>query len=337
MSLKDYLKDKYKELILIIISIIIIFILLILFNSHELLIIFIMTILILNLIIIYINDFIKRKLFYNSTKKILKSLDQKYLITEIVEDTNFIDGKIMLEYLYEIDKSMHEYVNKYKSNSKEFIEYIELWCHEIKTPISTIKLIIENNHNEITNSIEEEINKIETYIEQVLYFSRSGNVEKDYIIKNTNLKEVINKVIKKNRKTLISKKIKVEINELYNTNTDAKWIEFIINQIISNSIKYSKDKESFIKIYSKNNKNNVILYIEDNGIGINSSEIGRVFDKGFTGSNGRKKYNSTGIGLYLCKKLCNKLGHNIEISSKENSKTIVTIIFPKSSMIKDAM
>ncbi len=112
-------------------------------------------------------------------------------------------------------------------------------------------------------------------------------------------------------------------------------MEFIINQIIINSIKYSKEKDAYIKVSYKNNKNNVMLFIEDNGIGIDSTEIEKVFNKGFTGTNGRKKYNSTGIGLYLCKKLCDKLGHNITISSKINEKTTVTIIFPNNSLIKN--
>ena len=115
-------------------------------------------------------------------------------------------------------------------------------------------------------------------------------------------------------------------------NTDSKWIEFIINQIISNSIKYCKDKNSIIEIYSKENKNNVILYIKDNGIGIEDTEIDKVFDKGFTGINGRKKSKSTGIGLYLCKKLCNKLGHEIKLESLLNEYTTLSLIFPKNSM-----
>ena len=200
MRLIDYLKDKYKELILITFSTTIILVLLLIFNANILLTCFIMIVLILNILIIYTNDFIKRKLFYDNTKKVLNKLDKKYLITEIINDSHFIDGNIFLDYLYEIDRSMHEYINEYKKYNKDFIEYIELWCHEIKTPVATTKLVIENNRNDITNSIEEELNKIEAYIEQVLYFSRSGNVEKDYIIKKTDLNEIVNKVIKRNKK-----------------------------------------------------------------------------------------------------------------------------------------
>ena len=116
--------------------------------------------------------------------------------------------------------------------------------------------------------------------------------------------------------------------------SDPKWLEFIINQIMVNSIKYSKENP-IIKFEVKENKNNVILSIEDNGIGIKTSEIGRIFDKGFTGTNGRIKKKATGLGLYLAKKLCDKLGHNITITSKENEYTKVTIVFPISSLINN--
>lgn len=333
MRLMDYIKDKYKEIILSILSILMIILILLTFKVSTLIIFFITFILLINFIIIFIYNFLKRKIFYNNTKKILDGLDKKYLITEIIKEPNFIEGKIFLDCLYEIDKSMLENVNKYKNSSKDFIEYIELWCHEIKTPLACADLITENNINETTISIKEELDKIDYFIEQVLYYVRSGNVEKDYIIKKTDLRKIVESVIKKNKKNFINRKIKVKINDLSVVDTDSKWIEFIINQIISNSIKYCKDKNASIEIYSKENKNNVVLYIEDNGIGIEESEIERVFDKCFTGSNGRKKYKSTGIGLYLCKKLCDKLGHKIEIASILNEKTTVSLIFPKSSMI----
>lgn len=335
MSLLEYIKDKYKEILVCVLSTLLIIVILLIFEVEFVISCFILIIILTNYLVIFIYNFIKRKYFYDNFIKALSTLDQKYLITEVIKEPNFIEGKKMLEYLYDIDKTMNEYVNDYKTTSKDFIEYIELWCHEIKTPLATSNLIIDNNQNEVTKNIKEEIDKIDSFIEQVLYYARSGSVEKDYIIKDTDLKVIVDKVIKKNRKTLINKKIKVDISNLHIVKTDSKWMEFIINQIIINSIKYSKDKNSIIKIYSKENKNNNILYIEDNGIGIKNDEIDRVFDKGFTGTNGRLKYNSTGFGLYLCKKLCDKLDHNVKITSIENEKTTVMIVFPKSNMINE--
>lgn len=228
---------------------------------------------------------------------------------------------------------MLEDVNYYKHLQDEYKEYIELWIHEVKIPIATSKLIIENNRNSITSSIDEEIDKIDEYIEQALFYARSNSVEKDYIIRKINLREVVNTVIKKNKKQFISLKIKLDVKdikrEIY---VDSKWVIFILNQIMSNSIKYLDKEEKNITIYSEENKENVVLYIKDNGLGIKESEVSRVFEKGFTGSNGRKNLKkSTGMGLYLSKKLCDKLGLAVSLTSSEGIGTTVKIIFPKNS------
>ena len=195
-------------------------------------------------------------------------------------------------------------------------------------------MVIENNKNQATKSINEELDKIENYVEQALYYAKSNTIEKDYYIKKCMLKEIVNESIKRNKNILIQEKIRIDLHDLENqVNTDSKWINFILNQIIQNSIKYmKKETEKEIEIYSKKGIDKVILYIADNGIGIKEEEIKKVFDKGFTGTNGRmSNKKSTGIGLYLCKKLCDKLGINIALESKENEGTIVKIIFPQNS------
>ena len=220
--------------------------------------------------------------------------------------------------------------------TEDYKEYIEMWIHEIKIPIATSHMIVENNKTQVTKSIDEELEKIENYIEQVLYYARSSTVEKDYYISKCNLKEIVNEVILKNKTALIGEKISINTHDLeLKVNTDSKWVVFILNQILQNSIKYRKISEQFkIEIYSKEGKENVILYIKDNGIGIKKGEITKVFEKGFTGTNGRMlNKKSTGIGLYLCKKLCDKLGMGIELDSDENKGTEVRLVFPRSSHV----
>ena len=194
-------------------------------------------------------------------------------------------------------------------------------------------MIIENNKNDVTKSINEELDKVENYTEQALYYARSNAVEKDYIITKANLKDIVNNAILKNKAMLLNQKISLDLDNLdQEVYTDGKWATFIINQIIQNSIKYSKDNDKKISIHAKAMSDKVILYIKDNGIGIKKGEITRVFEKGFTGENGRiigKK--STGIGLYLCKKLCDRLGLAIELNSEKDKGTEVRIVFPKGS------
>lgn len=195
-------------------------------------------------------------------------------------------------------------------------------------------MVIENNKNEVTKSIDEELDRVEYYIEQALFYARSNTVEKDYYIKKVKLKNIVNEAIKKNKNVLIGEKISINIHDVdFEVNTDNKWTKFILNQVIQNSRKYRKPNENLeIEIYAKKGVENVILYIKDNGIGIKKGEITRVFEKGFTGTNGRlSNKKSTGIGLYLCRKLCDKLGIAIELNSIQNEGTEVRLVFPKGS------
>ncbi|MCW6110151.1 sensor histidine kinase [Clostridium sporogenes] len=278
-------------------------------------------------------QFIKYKNYYDEVDSILENLDNKYLLPEIIREANFIEGEKLNSILKEISRDMHENVKYYKDMQEDYREYIETWVHEIKTPIASTKLIIENNRNEVTNKIDFQMDRIEGFVEQVLYYSRSNNVSKDYIIKQINLDLVVRNVIKRNYRDFIHKKIKLDIKDIDEiVHSDGKWIEFIINQIIVNSIKYSNSKEPIISVYSTKKANSVMLTIEDNGAGIIDKDINRVFEKGFTGENGRKFSKSTGMGLYLCEKLCSKLGLKIIIVSEVNKGTKVTLIFPLSSM-----
>ena len=278
-------------------------------------------------------EYCHKKHFYCHIQQHLQELDNKYLLSEVMESPDFIEGELLKDILQETGKSMLENVNTYKHLQEDYKEYIELWIHEIKTPIAASKMIIENNKSEVTRSIEEELSKIENYTEQALFYARSNSVEKDYIITKSNLKEIVNNAVLKNKNSLLSNKVSLEIHNIEETvYTDSKWTVFMISQILQNSIQYTKGENSTIEIYAKPKSEKIVLYIKDNGIGIQKGEITRVFEKGFTGSNGRiigKK--STGIGLYLCKKLCDKLGLKIELDSEKDIGTEVRMIFPKNS------
>ena len=335
MDFKLFFKEKVITILLLLFGIITIEIFLMAYNVGMFIKIYIPLIIIGLYMISIIIEYFKRKKFYDNLLKILEELDEKYLITEIINTPDFLEGKILKNTIETIDKSMLENVNKYKYMTEDYKEYIELWIHEIKIPIATSKMVIENNKNAITKSIDEELDKVENYIEQALFYARSNTVEKDYYIRKVVLKEIVNESIKKNKSSLIQEKISIDIHDLeIEVNTDNKWIVFILNQIIQNSIKYRKKENSVIEIYANQGKENVILYIKDNGIGIKQGEITRVFEKGFTGTNGRlSNKKSTGIGLYLCKKLCNKLGIGIELNSVQNEGTEVRLVFPQSSHI----
>ena len=336
MNFKLFLKEKAITILLLLFGIITIEIFLMAYNVGLFIKIYIPHIIMGLYVVSIAIEYFKNKKFYDNLSNMLEELEEEYLITEIINTPDFLEGKLLKNTIETIDKSMLENVNKYKYMTEDYKEYIELWIHEIKIPIAASKMVIENNKNEVTKSIDEELDKVENYIEQALFYARSNTVEKDYYIRKVVLKEIVNESIKKNKSSLIQEKISIDIHDLdIEVNTDNKWIVFILNQIIQNSIKYRRKENSAIEIYANQGKENVILYIKDNGIGIKQGEITRVFEKGFTGTNGRlSNKKSTGIGLYLCKKLCNKLGIGIELNSVQNEGTEVKLVFPKDSYIE---
>lgn len=334
MRLRDFLKEKIIYMTVMSICLIIIWTILSVIDADLYISGFITVLILLPAVISMIIEFYKKARYYNEIKETLEKLDRKFLLSSILEKTDFLEGQIFYNVMKDVNKSMNDEIAKYKRFNREYREYIEMWVHEIKTPIASSNLIFENNKNDITKSLAEEMNKIDGYVEQALYYAKSNSVEKDYIILGTSLKEIVNSVIRKNSKVLINKRIKIEIFEDdFVVYVDKKWMEFIINQIINNSIKYMDKGTKVLKITAQNSENRVALTIEDNGIGMNEKDVSKAFEKGFTGENGRRFSKSTGIGLYLCKKLCDKLALGISIFSLQGKGTKVQIVFPKSEMM----
>ena len=263
MKFRDFLKEKLYYIILLAFILISSDILLMIYNISLFMVLYITIVPILGFLICLIIEYNIKNSFYKRLEKQMAELDEKYLISEIVQNPNFIEGKILINTIQDIDKSMLENVNKYKHLTEDYKEYIELWIHEIKIPIATSKLIIENNKSKETKSIDEELGKIENFVEQVLYYARSNNVEKDYYISKTKLSEIVNSAILKNKNILLSNKINLEIGDIdKQVVTDSKWTIFILNQIIQNSVKYMNKDIKTMKIYAEEKKEKVILYKE---------------------------------------------------------------------------
>ena len=329
MKLIEYIKEKFVFMVINIVMILSGVVVLKALKVDTYTIVFISILNLIGVFSCYIYDYFNRKKYYDNLFKNLDGLDKKYFIAEILESGDFIESNIIYSVLEECTKSMKDEVADLKRNINDYKEYIETWVHEIKTPIASARLILENDEGYINKSVLEEIEKVEGFIEQVLFYARSSTVERDYIIKKIPLKNSINSVIRKNANILIEKRVKIQLEDIEKkVYCDSKWIEFILQQIISNSVKYMDKDEKYIKIRCLEKDKNIILKILDNGIGISEKSIEKVFEKGYTGENGRKYNNSTGMGLYLCKKLCLKLGLGISIKSKLGVGTEVTIVFP---------
>ena len=332
MNKKEYLKDKSWLLAIKIVAYIIILLILLAFKVNKEATLAISLVYIVGMMIELAIDYYRKKTFYNNFKEKLEKLDQKYLIAELLDDPSFVEGKILTNSLYEINKSMIEKINEYKIKTQDFKEYVELWIYEVKLPVSSLTLMLHNRKSEENKKLQEQLARLDNYLEQILYYVRSENAEKDYLITSINLAKVISNVALKNKDILLEKKINLMVSDVnINVLTDSKWLEFIINQIIDNSIKYSKEKNAYIKIVAKEEDDRVDLAIYDNGIGIKKEDLPRVFEKTYTGTNGRSSKNSTGMGLYIVKKLCERLNHKISIKSVEKEFTCVKISFIKNN------
>ena len=334
MKLSRYLKDKLYFKILFITFLSLIILLLVGFKVSLELIIVIISLLVIFAILVLIIEYLKKRNFYNEFINIVDKLDKKYLVIEMLNSPNFQEGEILYNELFEINKSMLENIKNYEISMNDFKDYIEMWIHEVKIPLSSLVLMIHNNKNNISSKMVDQVNRLDNYVDQVLFYVRAENAEKDYLIKKTELNKVINKIALKNKDYILENNICFSVlNCEKKVLTDSKWLEFIIDQIINNSIKYKRDiASSFIKIYTEENNEEIRLIIYDNGIGIDAKDLPRVFDKTYTGTNGRLKSKSTGMGLYIAKNLCEKLGHKIAIESKVNEYTKVIITFNKESI-----
>ena len=333
MKYKDYLKDNIVSVLIYLFTTILLVTLLFAFKTNIYLLIICIFLLLVSGFIISLYSFLRKNIFYKSYLNSLDKLTEKYLILETIKEPTTYEEKIIVNSLYDINKSMIEAINEYKRNIVEFKEFVEIWIHEVKIPISS--LVLKCHNQKYDKDLLSIIRRLDNSIDEVLYYVRSENTEKDFVINEVDLKDVIRDVSIKNKDDLLLNNIdfSTSINSK-NISTDRKWLEFIINQIINNSIKYKKEKDSIITISSYDKEDKTILEIYDNGIGIPGSDIKRVFDKSFTGTNGRSKVKSTGMGLYIVKKLCDKLGYNIYIESKEGNYTKVIIELGSNDLYK---
>ena len=276
-------------------------------------------------------NFMRKHRFYSELGEKLRGLDKKYLIHEMINKPDFLEGELTYEALCEANKAMCENVAKYRKSASDFREFIEMWVHEVKLPLSSLQLMAHNHKDELGEKSLEQLRRIDSYTDQVLYYARSENAEKDYIIKEISLKRTVANTALKNRESIQIAGASIETEGLDITvMTDGKWLEFMLGQFTANSLKYTvKDREPAIRISAEEHEDKVLLHFRDNGVGIPENDIPRVFNKCFTGENGHTYAKSTGMGLYIVKSLCDRLGHSISVTSERGSFTEFTITFSK--------
>lgn len=277
----------------------------------------------------FLLGFARRKRYFHKLDRTLEQLDQPYLIADMMDAGYRFEDKKYRQILRKSNKAVIERIHGIEQEQKEYREYMEGWVHEVKTPLTTIGLICENKKDDQARKILTELAKLDNDVETMLFYARADQVYQDYLIQPVNLYEVVIRVITKNKQLLIQNQVQPEITfSDAVVPSDPKWVEFILNQIVLNSVKYRRDHGAKITFSMQMANAQKSLIIKDNGIGILEEEQKRVFDKGFTGTNGRSHAKSTGIGLYLCKRLCDKLQIGIALHSKPMDYTAVILTFP---------
>ncbi len=280
--------------------------------------------------------YLSRKRYFEELFLLLDELDARYLLAEVMKPSWRLEDRIYRDILRKSNKSVIEKIHRLEDEQRDYKEYIESWIHEAKTPITAMHLIIGNiQEKESARRFEAELGKMENLVEMVLYYARMEQAYQDYLITKTPLRRVVLDSIQRNRVHFMENQMQIDLQmEEVFVSTDEKWVLFLLNQIFSNCMKYRRESGAKISIFTKRQENGLSLIVEDNGCGIKPEEIRRIFQKGFCGSNGRKNQYSTGIGLYLCQRLCDKLQIGIHAQSEPGQYTRMILTFPDSDFQK---
>lgn len=260
------------------------------------------------------------------------SYRRRYLQIHSIQYPQYTDPSVYPVFISLIEKEEYRLIevlsaeiqkneNTHEKEMKDMIDYYTVWVHQIKTPIAAMKLHLQNEDNPLSRSLQTDLFHIEQYVEMVLAYLRLSSKQTDYLFQNYDMDSLLKSVLRRFADEFIERKISLDYKLLnMQAITDKKWLCFVLEQVISNALKYTP--EGTIHIYGIHHDS---ICIEDTGIGINKEDLPRIFENGFTGYNGRLSPQASGIGLYLCKKVCENLSHSIEASSLPSKGTTITI------------
>lgn len=269
-------------------------------------------------------QYFSHRKFYNRLSQPLESLDDSFQKTEQTPISEALESLLKDQYKY-----YQKQLKKLEHGQEEHLKFMDQWVHQMKTPLSVIELSAQNLDEPVSSNIREETERMKTGLNTILYMARLRSIEQDFHIKPVPLSKIIHEVNGENKRFYIRNQVypKLHIEKELTVETDEKWLYFMLSQLINNAVKYSAgiSNNILISIYEK--KGEAILEVQDYGVGIPNTDKKRVFAPFFTGKNGRKFRESTGMGLYLTKEAAEHLGHRIELDSIVGEGTTFRIIF----------
>lgn len=282
----------------------------------------------LGLSAVHITSFLRMRARLQELESIMDGLDSKYLFAECAPKPRGIYERYLFEFLRCSCRSMVSAVSDAKASQREYREYIESWVHEIKTPITAAQLICRNEDGNVRRKLLPELAQIENHVERALFYARAESPDRDFVIRRVNLTDIVSQALAHHRALLIQNGVCVEMNDIdFTVYTDGKWAVFLLGQLLQNAVRYRRE-EPRIQLSARMLGHQVQLSVSDNGIGIPAHELSRIFDRGFTGSNGRIRGSATGIGLYLSRKLADFLQIHLTVHSVEGAGCDFVLTFP---------
>lgn len=265
-------------------------------------------------------DYYKYVSRHNELWKLKKNID--VTVDSLPEPDSLLEKDYQM-LLRELKKQKNEAINVISSSRKDMTEYVTIWTHQVKTPLTALQFMASDIEEPNKSEIMARLFEIEQYGDMMLQYLRLDSQNTDYVLQEYKLKSIVNQAVKYHARSFISKGIAVKIDVAENCSvvTDEKWMVFVLKQLVSNAIKYTE--KGCVSVYVKDDK----LIIEDTGIGIANEDLPRIFEKGFTGYNGRKDKKATGLGLFLVGTILHRLNHSVTIESEVNEGTRVSIEF----------
>nr|WP_325219961.1 sensor histidine kinase [uncultured Oscillibacter sp.] len=328
MTLREFLSDRLRRIALQVICAGLATLFLFATGTQPGVLVILLIVLLLAFLTVNMFDFFQQRARLLELKSILDGLDRKYLFTECVPQPKGLFERRLFDLARLAGRDMTGAVSDAQASQREYREYVERWVHEIKAPLTAARLICRELDGDTRRKLTAELSQIEAHVERALFYARAENPEQDCLFRQIELEKIAAQAIENHRSLLIQNGIRVELENMNcAVYTDEKWAVFILGQLLQNAARY-RGPEPAVILSAKPLGRQTQLIVHDNGIGIPAHELPRVFERGFTGSNGRIRGGSTGMGLYLCRKLAVFLELGLDITSTEGNGTVVTLTFP---------
>ena len=288
--------------------------------------------------VVLVWDFQRKRSYYDSLSQAISQLERVHHLSAFVEEPCFLEGQLSWEACETLAYLSGRELSDAARASEAYEHYIETWIHEVKTPIAASRLVLARLRGPEATALRQELESIERYVEQALYYARSQNLSSDYAIRELSLEETVKEACKRNQNLLIASGVtpKIEVPSEHHVFSDASWLIFILGQLLSNAAKYGA---TTVRITSRKEgegaSGHILLEVVDDGEGIPEADMPNIFERGFVGANGRAEGSATGMGLYLCARLCDAMGVGLDAYSEEGSGTRIVLTLPTNRELLD--